>query len=155
MTLKFTNAERTAAEFNDAILKLTGTANWASIGDGQTRSAVLAWLAEGNVPEPYTVPLALKRAAIEQARNQKLDAGVMWEGKLWHTHSDFRLELTAILAAYREGILSADALTTIRTKENTNEQLTRGQVVVLAAIVLQYVQSVYSESWAAKDALNA
>ena len=55
--LKFTNQEKTAATFNGAPFSLDAPENWASIGDTPTREAVLAWLAEGNTPEPAdTIP---------------------------------------------------------------------------------------------------
>jgi hypothetical protein len=56
--IKFTNKDKTAAEFNGTFFQLDGPENWASIGDGPTREAVLAWLAEGNVPEAYIEPPA-------------------------------------------------------------------------------------------------
>lgn len=49
--LKFTNTTKTAAAFNGAFFSLEAPEDWASIGDGPTRQAVLAWLAEGNTPE--------------------------------------------------------------------------------------------------------
>lgn len=53
MTLKFTNAEHTAASFNGESFGLAAPSDWNSIGNGPTREAVKAWLAKGNQPEPY------------------------------------------------------------------------------------------------------
>ena len=55
--LKYTNTEKTSATFNGASFGIDAPENWASIGDTPTREAVLAWLAEGNTPEPAdTIP---------------------------------------------------------------------------------------------------
>lgn len=51
--LKYTNIEKTAAQFNGAFFSLTAPEDFTTIGDGPTREAVLAWLAEGNVPEDF------------------------------------------------------------------------------------------------------
>lgn len=58
--LKFTNPEKTSAEFNGAFFTLSSPENWNSIGDSPTREAVLAWLASGNTPELWET--------VEQAR---------------------------------------------------------------------------------------
>lgn len=54
--LKFTNLEKTTAQFNGAFFSLTAPEDFSTIGDGPTREKVLAWLAEGNVPEEYVPP---------------------------------------------------------------------------------------------------
>lgn len=54
--LKYTNLEKTAAQFNGAFFSLATPENFTSIGDGPTREQVLAWLAEGNVPEDFIPP---------------------------------------------------------------------------------------------------
>lgn len=54
--LKLTNKERTAAAFNGAFFVLAAPEAWHTIGDGPTREAVLAWLADGNVAEQYQDP---------------------------------------------------------------------------------------------------
>ena len=71
--LKFTNTTRTAAQFKDAFFSLDAADNWQSIGDGPTRTAVLAWLDAGNTPEPADVappPSPLEQIrALEQAHD--------------------------------------------------------------------------------------
>lgn len=54
--LKYTNPEKTAAQFNGAFFSLAAPEDFSTIGDGPTRESVLAWLAEGNVPEDYVAP---------------------------------------------------------------------------------------------------
>lgn len=57
--LKFINHERTEAIWNNMVFRLAAPEDWQSIGDGPTRETVLAWLAEGNVPELYDGELSL------------------------------------------------------------------------------------------------
>lgn len=54
--LKYTNLEKTAAQFNGAFFSLSAPEDFTSIGDGPTREQVLAWLAEGNTPEEFVPP---------------------------------------------------------------------------------------------------
>lgn len=54
--LKFINTAKTAASFKDGCFFLSSAEDWASIGDGPTRGAVLAWLAKGNTPAPADTP---------------------------------------------------------------------------------------------------
>lgn len=48
--LKYTNTTKTSAQFNGAFFTLAAPEDFASIGDGPTRDAVLKWLAAGNTP---------------------------------------------------------------------------------------------------------
>ena len=55
--IKYTNTQKTAAQFNGAFFSLAAPEDFESIGDGPTREAVLDWLSqEGNVPTPYVAP---------------------------------------------------------------------------------------------------
>jgi len=54
--IKFTNTTKTAAQFNGAAFSLAAPEDWQSIGDGPTREAVLAWLADSNTPLPADIP---------------------------------------------------------------------------------------------------
>ena len=56
--LKYTNTQKTAAQFNGAFFSLAAPEDFESIGDGPTRRAVLDWLADGNTPDPYVAPPA-------------------------------------------------------------------------------------------------
>ena len=64
--LKFTNTANTAASFNASSFSLDAPEDWASIGDGPTRDAVIAWLDAGNKPEPADALPA--QPAIDQIR---------------------------------------------------------------------------------------
>lgn len=56
-SIKYTNAENTAILIDgNESTGLSAPNDWDSIGDGPTREAVLAWIAAGNVPEPYQPP---------------------------------------------------------------------------------------------------
>lgn len=70
MTLKFTNAERTAATFNGVSFCLAAPDDWDSIGDGPTREAVKACLAAGNRPQPMDEPTMGERIAANTAAVQ-------------------------------------------------------------------------------------
>lgn len=90
---------------------------------------------------------------IEAAREAALLAGVSWNGNSWHIDQVFQNHLTGLVAAFEAGILPANASVPIRTRANTVEQLTYTQLKQLAGTVLQRVQQIWAESWAAKDAL--
>lgn len=96
---------------------------------------------------------ARTKADIEAVRDQKLGAGVSFNGVLFQTDAAFQGHLTGIVGAINAGLIPGNASVAIRTKVNTIEQLSTLQVKQLAGAVLQYVQSVFAESWAAKDAL--
>lgn len=72
--LKYTNKEKTSAQFNGASFSLTAPDDFASIGDGPTRGAVLKWLLEDNTPEPYVTPPVDIQALIVSAVQARLDA---------------------------------------------------------------------------------
>lgn len=94
--LKFINAEKTAASFNGASFALDAPENWESIGDGPTREAVLAWLAEGNIPAPMDVPPPPTPADLEEVKRHLLaDALVKRDALLVHLE---RLRTRAIEA---------------------------------------------------------
>jgi hypothetical protein len=115
------------------------------------------WTYDGNTVTPPTIPAGEQRAAtireIEAVRDAKLAAGVEWNGYLWQTDALFQAQLTGIVGAYTAGILPASAQMGIRTKDNQTVQLDGAQIKTLAGTVLAYVQGVFAESWAAKDAL--
>lgn len=97
--------------------------------------------------------LAERKAAIDAQRDATLDAGVMWDGKIWHADSTFQAQLTAFIGAFTGGLLPAQATVTIRSMDNVNNVLTLDQLKALALTVMAFVQTTYAASWAAKDAL--
>ena len=97
--------------------------------------------------------LAKAKKNIEAVRDGKLADGVMFNGKLYQTDPAFQVHISGIVTAINAGIIPPGAMVQIRTKGNTIEELTTAQVVGLAGTVLAYVQGVFAESWAAKDAL--
>ena len=55
--LKYTNLEKTGAQFNASFFSLAAPEDFSTIGDGPTREQVLTWLAvEGNMPEDFVPP---------------------------------------------------------------------------------------------------
>ena len=88
---------------------------------------------------------------IEAQRDAALLAGVAWNGRNWHLDPTFQAQLTALLTANALGLVAGPV--SIRTRDNEIVQLDIAQLKTLAATVLQRVQQIYAESWAAKDAL--
>lgn len=68
--LKISNIEKTSYSFNGTHFNVTltesGEPDWNSIGDGPTREAVLAWLADGNMPEPAFTEAQLAEMTISK-----------------------------------------------------------------------------------------
>jgi hypothetical protein len=88
-----------------------------------------------------------------QPRREELAAAVAWNGKRWYADNEFQTQLTALISAFDAGIIAAGDAVTVRTKDNTNEMLGLADLKALAGAVMQYVQGVYAQSWAEKDAL--
>ena len=72
--LKYTNIEKTEAQFNGAFFSLAAPEDFTSIGDGPTREAVLSWLAKGNVPEDYVISTEQILAEKKRQRQVIVDA---------------------------------------------------------------------------------
>lgn len=92
-------------------------------------------------------------AEIDAQRDAALAVGVTFNGAVYHSDALFQSQLQAFLLAWVAGILSPTATVAIRRKDNTTVQMNQAEVVALSAAVMQYVQSVYAASWAAKDNL--
>jgi hypothetical protein len=105
--------------------------------------------------EPEPLNAAQVRAAavetINTSRDADLVAGVMVDGKRYHTDDRFLTELLGMLLGYQAGVYSG--LQSIRTMDNQIEQLDQAQITALAAAVGAHRKAVYAASWAAKDAL--
>ena len=73
--LKYTNTQKTAAQFNGAFFSLAAPEDFNSIGDSPTRDAALAFLAAGNAAEVVTQPaLAQLKAALILKIDADIDA---------------------------------------------------------------------------------
>lgn len=118
--------------------------------------AYQAWLALGNTPQPIDPPtLAEKTAQIDAQRDAKLMLGVAWGTHIWRTDDVFQAQITSLIAAFTNGIIPAAATVNVRTMDATpvSVAMTLADLKALAGAVLQYVQGVYSQSWAEKDVL--
>ena len=96
---------------------------------------------------------ARKLAAIDADRDAAINAGFSFSGGLYHADALFQSQIQAFLLAWGSGILSPAATVAIRRKDNVTVQMGQAQVGALAAALMQFVQTVYAQSWAAKDAL--
>jgi hypothetical protein len=104
-------------------------------------------------PEPPTAAQvrAIAVETINTTRDADLVAGVVVDGKRYHTDDRFLTELLGMLLGYQAGVYSG--LQAIRTMDNQIEQLDLTQITALAAAVGAHRKAVYAASWAAKDAL--
>lgn len=105
---------------------------------------------------PQLTPEQIKAAAIKQIDNQRdiaLTAGFMFNGQLYHCDPIFQTQVQAYLAAWREGIIAELDTVSIRRKDNVTIQMTKVELLALAAALMTHVQVIYAQSWAAKDAL--
>lgn len=90
---------------------------------------------------------------IEKTRDQALADGFMFNGHLHHCDPIFQSQIQAYLSAWREGIIQEDDPVPVRRKDNVIMQMTRTEILALATALMSHVQTVYAQSWAAKDAL--
>jgi hypothetical protein len=84
---------------------------------------------------------------IKKTRIEKLLGSVAYKGNSYHVDSGFQQVLTTFLSISKKGPL------TVRTYTDDFVDLTATEVKELLAKIFEYSQSVYSESWEAKDKL--
>lgn len=107
--------------------------------------------------QEYTPPPKTREqriAEIEAQRDALLAAGFWFNGQLFHADPIFQSQLQAFLLAWNIGLLDAAATVAIRRKDDVTVQMGRAEVTALAAALMQHVQGIYAQSWAAKDALQ-
>jgi len=91
--------------------------------------------------------------AIDEERERRLNAGLLWNGVRWYTDASFRTELTSMVLSFSAGILPPNGTVNVRTMDKTVVKLGENELKILAGNVLGYVQSVYTWSWEEKDKL--
>jgi len=115
-------------------------------------------LSASEVAAAKAITEAEKRAyvpkKIEADRDAAFLSGVEWNGRRWHLDATFQYQITGLVTAYEAGILPADETVSIRAMDNTTHDLTQAQVKALAGVVLSRVQTIWQESWTAKDAVR-
>lgn len=156
MSIIYQNASHTDVVFNGTCFSIDSPDNWDSIGDGPTKAAIKAWLAEGNTPIPFLLPtktLEQRKQEIDAERDRKLAAGVLWNGHLWYTDDVFQGQITARVAGWNAGIISASATKPVRSKAGQVQMLTYDQHKSLSAALFDYVEGIYGWSWIAKESL--
>lgn len=80
MIIKYLNSEQTLINIDGVVdVGLSSPNDWESIGDGPTRETVLAWIAAGNVPEPYQPPAppVITSVSMRRARLALLQVGLL------------------------------------------------------------------------------
>jgi len=101
----------------------------------------------------YDGKIRAQKDIINSERDSAMIEGVLHNDKLWHCDDRFLIELIGMIMGYQAGIYTGTQL--IRTKENTIETLTLPQIMALASAVGAHRKTVYANSWAVKDALDA
>lgn len=94
-----------------------------------------------------------KLANIDRDRDAALAAGFTHAGQLFHCDPTFQSQVQAFLLAWQAGMLAPSASISIRRKDNVTVQMTQTEVAALAGAMMGHVQTIYAQSWAAKDAL--
>lgn len=106
-------------------------------------------------PEPPSAEQARAwaRATINAQRDAELVAGVVVDGKRYHSDDRFLMELLGMVMGYQAGVTPLNEKQAIRTMDNEVVQLGPADITALAAAVGGHRKAVYAASWAAKDAL--
>jgi hypothetical protein len=94
-----------------------------------------------------------KVAAIDRQRDEVINAGFTFAGAQFHADALFQSQVQAFMLAWASGILPPAATVSIRRKDDVTVQMNQAQVGTLAAALMQFVQTVYAQSWVAKDTL--
>ena len=88
----------------------------------------------------------------EEVRGAKLIQGFSYNDVMHHCDMTFQQQLNMFLSAYQNQIVPEDHLFNIRTFDNKIIKMNKSEIQSLFGAVLSYVQTIYAESWAAKDA---
>lgn len=115
-----------------------------------------AWIAEGNVPGPQSVPsrpIEARRAdmlaAINAKRISALASGVSFKGHRYDSDEGSRANVTAIVAAVSAGI-RLPANLTWRTANNLDVPMDAVTISELGAAMVEHVDRCYRRSWELK-----
>jgi len=114
------------------------------------------WLAEGNTPDPVETledAKARRKRELNQERLQQIEGGLEWNGHTWDTDRQSRENLTAMVAYLNSGNPLPDGFTW-RDADNVDVPLTKDEVIQFGAAMVQFANSVYKRSWAAKAAVD-
>lgn len=129
---------------------------------GQISRLVEARAIDSTVVEALVVPEVMPAKTPEQIKidkvrdinkikQDKLSGGFVFNGTTYPCDSVFQQQLTAFIVAWDSGLLPIDSTITIRTYDDRLIQLSYLESKALAIAILNYVQSIYLESWVAKD----
>lgn len=139
---------------NNGVIRLSDNAYIPLDPANTDYQTFLVWQSTGNEPEPVDSPsLEQLSAAIDKERDQRLSAGVDWDGRHWYSDEVFQGQVTARISAWNAGIIAPDATKDVRAMDGSIYQLTFDQHKALAVALMSYVESVYGWSWIEKAKL--
>lgn len=121
-----------------------------------------AWVLGGGVPTAKAAPAppplsdvrALKKSQVNQLRDIKMAAGVLFAGELYDSDAIAALNLTSTLTLVLSGTPLPTGFTW-RAKNNTNVPMTVADLKGLAVALFQRGQAVYAASWTHKANIDA
>ena len=126
-------------------------------GEIKVRPPKLDWHDWDLTSESWTPNLDAARETQRQAwnawRDRELIAGYTHIGNVFHSDDRFMAELQLILKGYERGYLTGTSA--IRTRDNGTLQMTHAEIEGLLLLIGLHRQTIYTQSWAGKDALAA
>lgn len=110
------------------------------------------WAAAGNVPDPIETvgeAKARRKTQLNEEREAALVSGVAYNGYTFDTDERSRSNVVGTVGAINAGIPLPTGFTW-RTSDNQDVPMTEAQMVELAGLLLEHVNTTYAKSWQLK-----